>query len=95
MKKTQIEVGQLYVAKVSGKLAKVKIVGESVRGGWNAINLATKRDVRIRSAARLRHAFMPKEISPLTQLRGLADAARQLQREEIAFKQPPVTETIQ
>ena len=54
MKKKDVEIGGVYVAKVSGKLAKVRITGESRFGGWDAVNLATKRDVRIRGAGRLR-----------------------------------------
>jgi hypothetical protein len=54
MKKREIEIGNTYIAKVSGVLAKVRIARESPHGGWQAINLATGREVRIRSAARLR-----------------------------------------
>jgi len=54
MKKSEIEVGTTYIAKVSGLLAKVRITGESPYGGWRGKNLATGREVRIRSAARLR-----------------------------------------
>ena len=54
MKKSEIEGGTTYIAKVSGVLAKVRITGESPYGGWRGKNLATGREVRIRSAARLR-----------------------------------------
>jgi hypothetical protein len=54
MKKRQIEVGTTYIAKVSGVLTKVRITRESPYGGWQGTNLATGREVRIRSAARLR-----------------------------------------
>jgi len=54
MKKKDIEIGGKYIAKVSGKLAVVRIDSESVHGGWNATNVKTKRAVRIRSAQRLR-----------------------------------------
>ena len=54
MKKSEIEIGTTYIAKVSGVLAKVRITGESPCGGWRGKNLATGREVRIRSAARLR-----------------------------------------
>lgn len=54
MKKADIQVGSTYIAKVSGVLAKVRITGESPHGGWRGTNLATGREVRIRSAARLR-----------------------------------------
>ena len=54
MKKAQIKIGSTYIAKVSGKLAPVKIIGLSVYGGWNAVNKDTGRTIRIKSAARLR-----------------------------------------
>ena len=54
MKKADIQVGLTYIAKVSGVLAKVRVTGESPYGGWRGINLATGREIRIRSAARLR-----------------------------------------
>jgi hypothetical protein len=54
MKKCEVEIGTTYVVKVSGVLAKVRITGESPYGGWRGKNLATGREVRIRSAARLR-----------------------------------------
>jgi hypothetical protein len=54
MKKHEIEIGGVYVAKVSGRIAEVRIDRESPYGGWDATNLATGRAIRIRSAARLR-----------------------------------------
>jgi len=69
MKKAEVKIGTTYEAKVSGRLANVRITGESVYGGWNAINVATKRDVRIRSAQRLRREVLP--VDRLTQIRNL------------------------
>ncbi len=54
MKKHEIAIGGVYAAKVSGKVVPVRITGESPHGGWQAVNLQTRRAVRIRSAARLR-----------------------------------------
>ncbi|MCA9557184.1 MAG: hypothetical protein KC583_01360 [Myxococcales bacterium] len=54
MKKNEIEIRGVYVAKVSGQLVAVRIDRESPYGGWDATNLATGRSVRIRTAARLR-----------------------------------------
>jgi hypothetical protein len=54
MKKRDIKIGETYLAKVSGKLVPVRITSESPHGGWNAVNTTTGREVRIRSAARLR-----------------------------------------
>src|SRR5260370_29908690 len=54
MKKRDVKIGETYLAKVSGKLVPVRITSESPYGGWNAVNTTTGREVRIRSAARLR-----------------------------------------
>ena len=54
MKKAEVQIGSTYIVKVSGVLAKVRITGDSPYGGWRGTNLATRREVRIRSAARLR-----------------------------------------
>lgn len=54
MKKSEIRIGGLYVAKVSGKLVTVHIDRERIQGGWYATNTATNRVIPIRSAARLR-----------------------------------------
>jgi len=54
VKKADVQIGGLYIVKVSGKLTRVRITRESPYGGWDGTNLATQREVRIRSAARLR-----------------------------------------
>ncbi len=54
MKKAQIEIGKVYAVKVSGKIAPVKVVGVSAYGGWDCENMQTKREVRVRGAARFR-----------------------------------------
>lgn len=54
MKKAEVEVGGVYEAKVSDRLAPVRLLSESPHGGWVAKNLATGRVVRVRSAQRLR-----------------------------------------
>jgi len=53
MKKKEVKVGSKYVAKVSGRFVPVHIYRENQHGGWDAINLFTRRLVRIRSAQRL------------------------------------------
>ena len=52
MKKRDITIGETYVAKVSGKLAPVRITSESPHGGWDAVNTTTGREVRIRGGKR-------------------------------------------
>ena len=54
MQKHNIKVGSTYIVKVSGTLAKIRITREHPRGGWYGTNLATGREIRIRTAARLR-----------------------------------------
>jgi hypothetical protein len=61
MKKAEVEVGGVYLAKVSGVLTLVKIEEETrgkglrtTRTWWRATNLKTKREITIRSAMRLR-----------------------------------------
>ena len=53
MKKSDVVIGGVYVAKVSGRRVKVKILSESQYGGWDALNQMTGHRVRIRSARRL------------------------------------------
>lgn len=54
MKKTEVMIGEWYAAKVSGKIVPVRIEGPSPHGGWYGRNVETGREIRIKSAARLR-----------------------------------------
>jgi hypothetical protein len=54
MQKQNVHFGSTYIVKVSGTLAKVRLTREHPRGGWYGTNLATGREIRIRTAARLR-----------------------------------------
>ena len=54
MQKQNVHIGSTYIVKVSGTLAKVRISREHPRGGWYGTNLATGREIPIRTAARLR-----------------------------------------
>jgi hypothetical protein len=67
MQKHNVKVGSTYIVKVSGTLARVRITREHDRGGWYGINLATGREIRIRTAARLRNEASPE--GPRTPLR--------------------------
>jgi hypothetical protein len=66
MKKSEVEVGKNYLVKVSGNLCSVKVTGESPYGGWIGRNTVTGREVRIRTAARLRRPLSPKPQPPVT-----------------------------
>jgi hypothetical protein len=64
MQKQNVHIGTTYIVKVSGTLAKVRLTREHDRGGWYGTNLATGREIRIRTAARLRLEVKPaQEIS--------------------------------
>ena len=54
MKKNEVQIGAVYKVKVTGKLAEVRITGKNPNGGWDGVNVITKRKVRIKSAQRLR-----------------------------------------
>ena len=54
MKKDQVDLLNIYRVKVSGKVVDVRIVGPSPYGGWIGRNLTTGREVRIKTAGRLR-----------------------------------------
>ena len=58
MKKAEVEIGGQYIAKVSNKLATVKIVSPSIYGGWNAVNVKTQREVRIKKFASIVEATL-------------------------------------
>jgi hypothetical protein len=67
MKRSEVEVGKVYAAKISGSLVPVRI--ERDRGtalgygkcerhtGWDAVNLSTHRQIHIATAARLRGEY--------------------------------------
>ena len=54
MKKSEVKIGQTYRVKVSGNICDVRITGENPHGGWDGVNVTTNRQVRIKSAQRLR-----------------------------------------
>ncbi len=55
MRKRDVRVGAVYVVKVSEREVPVEIRREALYGkGWIGRNLTTGREVRIRSAQRLR-----------------------------------------
>ena len=56
MKKADVKVGGRYTAKVSDKVVVVRIDAENPHGGWDATNEATGKQVRVKSAQRLRGA---------------------------------------
>lgn len=61
MKAKDVQAGKVYVVKVSGKLAPVRITGTKDTGKriqYVGVNLNTNRAINIRSAARLRYEWV-------------------------------------
>jgi hypothetical protein len=56
MRNSDVRVGAVYEARVSGRLVPVRVVAAHPAGGWEAINLATGRRLHLKSARRLRRA---------------------------------------
>ena len=54
MKKIEVKIGGMYVAKVSDRLVTVRIDSVHSRQGWNATNTKTGKRIHIKSAQRLR-----------------------------------------
>jgi hypothetical protein len=54
IKKCDVRIGSMYIAKVTNRLVEVRIDSESQYGGWNATNTVTGKNLRIRSVQRLR-----------------------------------------
>lgn len=60
MKQADIVLGQTYVVKVSGHLAPVRLESVCTYGkGWMGRNTRTGREIRIKTAAKLRRVVMP------------------------------------
>jgi len=60
MKKKDVELGKTYLVKVSGKLVPVRLKDEHWNGGWTGVNTTTSREVRVKTAAKLRRVLNPK-----------------------------------
>src|SRR5713101_1051920 len=69
MQKAHVIIGGTYVAMVSRKLTQVRILSANNDGGWNAINIATNRPVRIRTAAGLREEIEIDRLAAMRELR--------------------------
>ena len=59
MKKNEVKLGEMYVAKVSDRLVPVRIDSVHSRQGWNATNTKTGKRIHIKSPERLRGAAKP------------------------------------
>lgn len=54
MKAKDVKIGEVYTVKVSGQPTDVVITATSPYGGWIGINQKTRREVRFKTAGRLR-----------------------------------------
>ena len=54
MTKDEIKIGGTYLAKVTDRVVPIRIDAENRHGGWDATNLVTNKQIRIKSAQRLR-----------------------------------------
>jgi short subunit dehydrogenase-like uncharacterized protein len=79
MKKSTIKAGEVYQVKVSGKLTDVRIIGGNPHGGWDGINLATKKQVRIKSGARLRKPISQKAKEAVNEVENKTPATPQVE----------------
>ena len=64
MKKNGVKLHEVYAAKVSGEVVPVRLDKENPHGGWDGTNMRTKKQVRIKSAQRLR-GLWPKKTMPV------------------------------
>jgi hypothetical protein len=69
VKKSEIGLNHVYEAKVAGRLVPVRILVAHVAGGWIGRNERTGREVRIRSAARLRREIGWGRLDQIRRLR--------------------------
>lgn len=77
MKKDEIKVGGTYLAKVTDRVVPVRLDRENARGGWDATNLVTNKQVRIKSAQRLRgpaERATPAKADAAQRTKAMADA---------------------
>lgn len=56
MKKKDVVIGETYLVKVSGVVVPVTITQEAVQGGWWGKSEKTGRQIRIKTAGKLRGA---------------------------------------
>ena len=75
MKGKDVQIGETYIVKVSGKLAPVQILRVSPYGGWDGRNRATGRDVHIRGPGRIRYPAKRLETVARRSCAGLAGSA--------------------
>ncbi|MGE4157627.1 MAG: winged helix-turn-helix domain-containing protein [Planctomycetota bacterium] len=95
MKKKEVKIGGRYLAKVSGSVSPVRLDAESPYGGWDGTNLDTGRQVRIKSAQRLRGEFNPyKEDGTMAKKKSTKTAAK-AEKAKAAKTEKPAAKTAE
>ncbi|AQQ71406.1 hypothetical protein SMSP2_01780 [Limihaloglobus sulfuriphilus] len=61
MKKSEIKINGLYLAKVTNRTVAVKITGKHAKEGWEALNTATGKKVHIKTPERLEGPAEPEK----------------------------------
>lgn len=95
MKKDSVKLGVAYAAKVSGNVVPVRLDKPNPHGGWDGVNLTTKKAVRIKSAQRLR-GLWPKKTMPIVadKVAKAADANRLAAREGLEDSERSLARTV-
>lgn len=65
MKKNGIQLGKVYACKVTNSVVPVRLDRENPHGGWDGTNLKTNKQVRVKTAQRLR-GLWPTRTMPIT-----------------------------
>lgn len=65
MKKNNVQLGKVYAVKVSGSVVPVRLERENPHGGWDGTNVKTRKQVRVKTAQRLR-GLWPTRTMPIT-----------------------------
>ena len=65
MKKNDVKIGQVYLAKVTNQVVPVRIDATNPVNGWAATNVVTGRKVRIKSAQRLQRPCTQADLAGL------------------------------
>lgn len=66
MKKNNVQLGKVYAVKVSGSVVPVRLERENPRGGWDGTNVKTRKQVRVKTAQRLR-GLWPTRTTPVVE----------------------------
>ena len=67
--KSEVVIGERYVARLGQFFAVVLINSVGHRSGWNATNLVTGREVHIKSAQKLRRVATDADVARFVQVR--------------------------